>query len=110
MFEVYNERYGLELKPGPTWEKEKVTGILKDTSIELAIESTPHGVMRIARARTTTFQFIWTVLVFCAMGACAFVIYDAVEKYLKFHVVSNFATIAESPTMFPVVSICKLNH
>jgi hypothetical protein len=110
MFEVYNERYGLELKPGPTWEKEKVGDILKDTSIELAIESTPHGIMRIVRARTTTFQFIWTVLVFCAMGVCAFMIYDSVEKYLKFHVVSNIADISESPTMFPAVSLCKFTY
>jgi hypothetical protein len=87
-------------------EKEKIKDMLRTTAIELALESTGHGINKIFRSKTTEFKLMWSFLVIAAATACIYIIYMGVAKFLLFNVVTTITDISESPTEFPTVSIC----
>jgi hypothetical protein len=88
-------------------EKEKIKEMLRTTAIELALESTGHGINKIFRSKTTEFKIMWSILVISAAAGCVYLIYLGVAKFLMFYVVTTITDVAEIPTQFPTVSICK---
>jgi hypothetical protein len=90
-------------------QKRKLHHLMKETSIELALESTNHGLNKLFRSKTTEFKIIWSFLVVASAAACIYVIYLGVAKYLMFNVVATVTDIEESPIEFPTVSICNFS-
>jgi hypothetical protein len=88
-------------------QKPKLRELLRETSIELALESTGHGINKIFRSKTIEFKIFWICLIVASASSCLYVIYLGVAKFLMFNVVTTVTDIEESPTQFPTISICK---
>lgn len=52
---------------------------------------------------------MWTICFFISTGYCAFLVYQTVNNYLNYDVVTTIDVIDQVPSQFPTVSICNAN-
>ena len=71
-----------------------------------AENSSSHGIPNIARSQSYWLKLMWIICILGSAGGCAFLIYKSLIGYLDFEVVTKITKISETPSPFPVISIC----
>jgi hypothetical protein len=54
-------------------------------------------------------KILWSVCLLAATGVCSFLIYKSIASYLDYDVVTTLNVIADTPSLFPVITICNTN-
>jgi hypothetical protein len=83
--------------------------MIKETIFKATRDTTGHGIPRILESKNNFIRFLWLAAVLCSVGACAYMLYDGTSHYFSWNVVTTIKVIGESPSLFPVVTICPLN-
>ncbi len=95
-------------KKKPNWLVRKLR-MLKKLSYHSMVTSKAHGVDKIVNNKSSILKFMWLMFVLASLGCSMYLISVAVNKFLKYQVVTTIAEVAESPTPFFAVSICNTN-
>jgi len=78
--------------------KEKISDILAD--------STVYGVPKLFQSKRVLFKFFWLAFLFMGSVASAYYIWDAVNSYYDYEVITKIESVYEQPMLFPTISFC----
>ena len=73
---------------------------------ETAENSTSHGIPNIARTDSNILKLMWLICLLGSAGGCAYLVFDSLNGYLNYEVVTKISKISETPSPFPIISIC----
>lgn len=82
---------------------------LKDGLYELATASTMHGIPNVLKTRHIAIKVIWMMFFLASSAVCVKFIFDSIQQYFSFEVVSSVRIIPNIPAEFPVITICNRN-
>jgi hypothetical protein len=90
-------------------KKETLLNELKDRVATQLETTTGHGCPNLIRTKYWSVRIMWIILVLIATGASCYLVFRAINSYLKYEVTTQISTVKEIPTQFPTVSICNIN-
>jgi len=80
---------------------------VKIECVELAKGSTAYGIPNLLRSKRLFNKVFWLCFLLLGSAVTSFYIYESVNEYLSFEVVTVIRTEYEQPADFPVVTFCS---
>lgn len=65
-----------------------------------------HGIGNLVRSKYFLVKIIWFFLILGSAGYCCFTIFQNVDDYLSYPVVTEINSVSKLPIHFPAVTIC----
>ena len=90
------------------FQEEKIQRI-KKAAVELAVNSTAHGIPNIFRTELKLLKIMWFICICFSSASCVLLCVKSILKYYEYEVVTKISKIVEYPTSFPAISICNIN-
>jgi len=84
-------------------QSKRISGIVRTEITNEAI----HGIFKIIYSSLFTIKLFWTFSLVVSMGLFSFLVMQSIMTYLSFGVNTSLRNIAENPTDFPKVTVCK---
>jgi hypothetical protein len=78
---------------------------LKEAAIKATQDTTGHGLPRIVENKGIVLRLLWFFAILASIGGCAYMIYDGMDHYFSWKVVTSIRVIGEAPSLFPVNSL-----
>ncbi len=85
--------------------KENLKAILS----EIVLASSLHGIPGILRTKYKFFKFVWALSFIVSSSACAFMLFNSVDEYFNYEIVTTTTVKTEMPAKFPEITICNSN-
>ena len=83
---------------------------LKEAGQQAIEDTSVQGFRQIIDARKhVVLRLLWLVATLCSMGVCAFMVYYSLDGFLNWSVVTTINVVGETPSLFPVVTVCPQN-
>jgi pantothenate kinase len=82
---------------------------IKAKVLDIAGNSTSHGIPNIVKSNSTFFKLLWLICFLISTGGCAYLVYRNVSNYFEFEVVTKITVVPQSQTDFFAVSFCNKN-
>ena len=73
---------------------------------ETAENSTSHGIPNIARSNSYILKFLWLICLLVSTVGCGYLVYNSLKSYFNYEVVTKITKHSQTPSPFPVISIC----
>ena len=105
-----------EVRRRPSYNKEKTvaemleenkTKLVKDTIIEWAGGTTPHGLSNVFINQSIFLKVVWLLLLIGSIAYCLQQMVVMIDEYMKYKVRTEVSLVNEAPTLFPAVSIYR---
>jgi len=80
--------------------------IKKSVSLTLR-DSTAYGVPKIFRSKILFFKLLWLTFFILGSVASVYYIWEAVDNYFKYEVITKIESVYEQPMKFPTISFCS---
>ena len=77
--------------------------------IELSQSSSSHGFPNIFRTQRISIKLLWAVCFILSVAICSYMIFQTMNDYLDYNVVTTTEFISELVSEFPAVTICDSN-
>jgi hypothetical protein len=87
----------------------KIEKILKKTK-QLVLLSTSHGLPNAFRTNRPFFKKMWICLFITSTMFGLFAVYQSVNTYLHYEIVTKIDVITEAPTNFPTITLINLKN
>lgn len=84
----------------------KISEKIKDSTVELILASTSHGLPSIFRSKRICFKVMWTVLFISSFSVCTYFVTSSILEYLNYEVVTSIELIYEIQSEIPTISFC----
>ena len=82
---------------------------IKEFSINVAhmlSDSTAYGVPKLFRSKRLFYKLFWLAFILMGSGASAYYIWDAINSYYDYEVITKIESVYEQPMLFPAISFC----
>ena len=83
----------------------KVKGVV----VEIATNSSTHGLPNIARTNSFFLKIMWFIFTVLCTSICLYLNVKTILNYLDYEVVTKISVINQIPAPFPTITICSLN-
>ena len=70
---------------------------------------TMHAIPNIFRTKHSFIKLMWILCFLTSSGLCAFTVYQNINNYFQFNVVTTTRLHREIPMIFPTITICNYN-
>jgi hypothetical protein len=71
--------------------------------------STSHDYPNIFRTQHNSIRVLWSISFLASFILCFLLVYKSIIEFFNFDVVTKVRVVEESPTLFPVVTLCNKN-
>jgi len=78
---------------------------VKASFVDCFSTSTGHGLPQMVKPGNLFLNFLWTVFFFVALGGCSLFVYQAVDQYLQFGVITQTNIVRSSTMIMPAVTM-----
>jgi hypothetical protein len=93
----------------PNFPKQTSLIKIREKFFKWSESSTSHGYPNIFRSPHLSIRILWSISFLTSSILCFLLVYKSTTEYFNFDVVTKVRVIEESPTLFPVVTICNKN-
>jgi len=83
---------------------------VKQAFLDCMSNSTMHGLPQIAKPRNIFLLLLWIVFFFVAFGGCIFMIFQSVEEFLQYGVITATNIKRESEITMPAITFCSYEN
>jgi hypothetical protein len=83
---------------------------IKRNLAELLSNSTAYGVPKIFKSKRVFFRIFWLAFFLIGFTVSVYFIYDAINNYLEYEVITKIESKYEQPMPFPTISFCPQNE
>ena len=97
------------IKTKPKFPKQRSLIKIQEKFFKWSESSTSHGYPNIFRTQHLSIRILWSISFLTSSILCFLLVYKSITEYFNFDVVTKVRVIEESPTLFPVVTICNKN-
>jgi len=81
------------------------TQLIKNLS-EMLSDSTAYGVPKLFRSKRLFYKLFWLAFILMGSGASVYYIWDAINSYYDYEVITKIESVYEQPMLFPTISFC----
>jgi hypothetical protein len=74
-----------------------------------AMQSTSHGIPKIASSPYKIIKIIWIIFFFGSFGFCSFCLLNSFQEYFNYAVNTQMSVTTQSSLQFPTVTFCNKN-
>lgn len=76
---------------------------------EWAMQSTSHGIPKIASSPYTIIKIMWTIFFVASFGFCSYCLINSFREYFKYDVNTQMSVTTQSSLEFPTITFCNKN-
>jgi len=97
----------LYLKQLPIQQKPETFQEVKTAFLGCLSNTTGHGLPQIVKPGNPFLNVLWVIFYSVAIGGCSFLIYQAVDQYSQFDVITMTKIKRDTYMTFPGITICS---
>ncbi len=83
---------------------------IKNAFLDCLSSTTGHGLPQIVKSSNLFLRILWGLFFVGGFAACCFMIYQSVDQFLQFGVITTTKIIKNIEITFPMITICSRYH
>jgi len=84
--------------------------MIMDAFIDCVSSTTGYGLPQMIKPGNIFLSLIWTFFYLVGLGACVFIIYQAIEQFLRYDVITMTKIKSEKEMTLPALTVCNFDE